>query len=253
MVGKPDPGADQQQSQERDMTCRILVVVAALSICSLAGATTVRADLPLALCPAGKVGCQAFVGILPEGLRFTLPRPDGIRHGYLIGDRTVSMDDFQAWRQMRCLAYVTWAEARNQGFEGMVAIAWAVVNRAVERPTADLCAVIAAPGQFEPMFRQSGRPWLKAARNGAMLPDFAGDTYPDQVAARIAKAIAWHMMSGRLQTDPTDGATHFVAAETQKRLGRSMPAWTDSFQLTLIEGDHWFYRRGPRVELASAN
>lgn len=231
--------------------CRHLVIAAALLIAIVSDADSVRAEEPAALCPTGNATCAGFVGVLPKGAVRAAPRPGGARYGYAIGGRTIVLDDFHAWRMMRCLAYVTWAEGRNQGLAGMTAIAWVVANRAAMRPVPDLCAVVSEPGQFESMSRDESAPWLDAARAGAMLPDITAESGPDRHAAQVAKALAWRFLSGNVRSDPTRGATHFIAMAVQKRLGRPAPAWVKRFELTHVKGDHKFYRQTSRVYFAA--
>lgn len=231
-------------------TCRRLVI--AVTFATLASVSAARAESGFALCPPANAACEKFVGIGPTNAAMTAPRPNGERRGYQIGKRTVVLDEYQAWRWMRCVAYVAWAEGRNQGPNGMAAIMWTVVNRAAARPIPNLCAVVSERGQFEAMFREDSTRWLTAARSGAMLPDITAKGAPDRVAARIAKALAWQLLAGSMRKDPTRGATHFIALKTQRELGRPVPAWVKQFERTHVAGGHAFYRNSSDIQLASA-
>lgn len=231
--------------------CRHIVIATAFVIAIASDGSSVRAEEAAALCPAGDAACARFVGISPHVTARAAPRPGGTRYGYLIGGHTVVLNDFQAWRLMRCLAYVTWAEGRNQGVAGMTAIAWVVANRAAMREVPDWCAVASEPGQFESMSREESSAWLDAARGGTMPPDITSESAPDRKAAQVAKALAWRFLTGTVRSDPTRGATHFIATAVQKRLGRPLPAWVKRFQLTHVKGDHKFYRQGSGVYFAS--
>lgn len=231
-------------------TCRRLVIV--LAFAAVASASAARAENGFEFCPPGNAACENFVGIGATKVALKAPKPNGERRGYRIAQRNVALDDYQAWRWMRCLAYVAWAEGRNQGPNGMAAIMWTVVNRAAARPTPSPCAVVAERGQFEAMFREDSAPWLNAARSGAMLPDITAKSAPDRVAARVAKALAWQLLAGGMQKDPTRGATHFIALKTQRELGRALPAWVKQFERTHVAGDHAFYRN-VSLQLAAAN
>jgi len=226
---------------------RILVLAAAFSLLAIPSADTGASEVPFSFCSYDDRACQSFVGVLPEGVKRVIPRPNGERYVYTISNRTVVLDEFQAWRWMRCVAYVAWAEGRDQGAAGMSAIAWVVANRAAARPIPDPCAVVAERSQFESMFLAKSRRWLKAARRGAMPPDITANNAPDRKAARVAKAVAWQLLVGTMRSDPTGGATHFIALDTQRRLGRAVPAWVSALQRTHVEGDHSFYRVAPRA------
>lgn len=226
---------------------RCLLAIGAATM-FLFGASSESAEIPPNLCKQGQVSCEAFVGLLPDENGAEEPARGGERRAYWIAGEPIVMDRFEAWRAMRCLAYVAWAEGRSGGISSMHGVMWVVMNRtAAWGYPHDICRIVARKGQFEPMHRRMSRPWLKAALDGSMPPDIKPKTAPDARAARIAKALAWHMLTGHLQHDPTGGATHFVAVKTQLELGRSLPAWASEFQQTGFVGEHLFYKA---VEIA---
>lgn len=115
-------------------------------------------------------------------------------------------------------------EARNQGPDGMAAVAHVIANRArLTGMTPD--EVVAASGQFEPY----GNPATRAK----MLAD-----PPERFAT--AQQILDQALAGG--PDPTGGATHFLNPDLQAKLGRNQPSWAPAGGGQRI-GAHVFYRR----------
>ena len=106
------------------------------------------------------------------------------------------------------LARMMEAEARGEGEDGMIAVAWVAINRA-NSPSwwgDDLLSVLIKPYQF------------------AKAP----------AASDKAKRLAMEIVKGQ-HADPTDGATHFHAAYIT-------PYWATRLQRTAKIGGHVFYR-----------
>lgn len=106
------------------------------------------------------------------------------------------------------LAKMMTAEARGEGDDGMIAVAWVAINRA-NNPSwwgDDLLTVLVKPYQF-----------AKA-----------------KAASENVQRLAHDIITGQ-HPDPTDGATHFHA-------DYMTPYWADRLTKTAHIGNHVFYR-----------
>lgn len=179
--------------------------------------------------------CRAFVtGDGPKKGRFVGRLPDGTE---------VEISRFQAWRQMRCLAYAAWAEARSEGTEGMLAVMQLILNRVGHDDHPDtVCGVVSEPRQFEAMLNAKSRPWLKAARNrDEMVPAMPDDlTGPNAEAGQAALTLAWRLMTGQIETDLVEGATFYATVALIEKRGSD--ALAPNLEATTVVGDHAFFR-----------
>jgi hypothetical protein len=111
-------------------------------------------------------------------------------------------------REARCLALIAYAEAANDGGKGMAAVIQVVRNRQKDgRFPTGACAVVAQPGQFQPIsesvalrraVRQVGSVDLVELFGAAS----AGERRAILAAERLAAVNGGH--------DPTGGALYFV-------------------------------------------
>lgn len=219
-------------------------------------------------CGTADAECRAF----SEASK--APARGGPKTLVFIGSAAYRLTAWEAERERRCLALVGWAEARNDGADGMSAAMWSIANRAADglHPSSP-CDVVAAKGQYEPMAKRAApKKGAKHARHAAHA-DSDGDLPPkeavkrilahmsvqrrvisqggmpewpktwtasDKRTLRVAKIVAWRVDS-ELSGDPTRGATMFYAPDTQAKLGRKAPDWADPKKLTAVVGGHRFY------------
>lgn len=205
---------------------------------------TIPAEKILSECSDGDDICLRFVEGHPS------PAMGGGPLFWSVGRNRVALTKFQAWRQMRCLAYAAWAEARGEGTEGMLAVMQVITNRAAEGGYPDTpCLNVAKHGQFEAMFFKRAEPWLNAARNKkSMVPDIARHSGADEEAARTARILAWRLMTGQIDDDIARGAT-FYATRDLVESGRT-PSWVKIFIPVTSVGEHIFFRPPEREERA---
>jgi N-acetylmuramoyl-L-alanine amidase len=125
------------------------------------------------------------------------------------------------------LALCLMGESRNQGCEGMLAVAWVVMNR-VAKPCwwgSNVREVILRPWQFscfnsnDPN-REMMPTWLEEPDAHPPMPD----------CLRLADQV----LEG-LTEDPTGGATHYYERHIAE------PAWVRTMRLTCEIGDHKFF------------
>jgi hypothetical protein len=140
------------------------------------------------------------------------------------------------------LGRLAYAEAGDQGEEGLAAVVYAVLNRlASGRFGSDVTAVIEAPGQFEPLDRASGH-W----RN---LPSLSA-----RQRATI-ETILGLIQQGRLP-DPTHGATFFqnprivAAREAAGQVRVGLTNFNDRTPIAVIRDHAFFGQLGPGGSLA---
>ena len=179
--------------------------------------------------------CRAFVaGDGPKKGRFAGRLPDGTE---------VEISRFQAWRQLRCLAYAAWAEARSEGTEGMLAVMQLILHRVGHDEHPDtVCGVVSEPRQFDAMLSKKSRRWLAAARDrDAMVPAMPKKlTGPDAEAAEAALTLAWRLMTGQIETDLVGGATFYATVELIEKRGSDVLA--PNLEETTVVGEHAFFR-----------
>ena len=131
------------------------------------------------------------------------------------------------------LARTIWGEARNQGMEGMAAVANVITNRV----DIDLHDDRRPDWWGEGFTEVCTKPWQFSCWNAndpnrqRLLAVTVSD--PQYADALVLAAAA---VSGRLR-DRTNGATHYFAPAVVKP-----PAWTAGLRPTATIRDHVFYR-----------
>ena len=128
-----------------------------------------------------------------------------------------------------------WAEARGEPFEGQVAVAWVILNRARD-PGPDwwgdsIIAVCHKPFQFSC--------WNPCDPNRSRL-DALGLASPNFQIACAAVLLA----ASGARRDPTGGATHYHTVARPRWLAASKPwppAWAATLWATDVIGAHRFY------------
>ena len=121
-----------------------------------------------------------------------------------------------------------WDEARGEGYDGMRAVAHAIINRAknVRRWPDKIGWVCTEPKQFSGWNTEAGE------RRADMLSvDVENAQFLDATRAMLDALV-----SG--STDPTGGADHFV------NLDIFQPSWATPDTFTVKIGAHSFYKRG---------
>lgn len=111
-------------------------------------------------------------------------------------------------REARCLALIAYAEAANDGGRGMAAVIQVVRNRQKDgRFPADACAVVAQPGQFQPISESAELRAAVRSSEIAELPQLFGASSQGE---RRALAAAERLAAAGAVEDPTGGALYFV-------------------------------------------
>lgn len=131
------------------------------------------------------------------------------------------------------LARTLYGEARGEGFEGQIAVAWTIRNRVFDGKAKSwwgegYAGVCLKPWQFN-CWNQND-------------PNYAYLSGAKQIpAAQFAQAqrAADQVMSGAVP-DPTGGATHYYATTMPKA-----PAWAAKAKQTLRLGHHIFFKDVP--------
>ncbi|MOA19220.1 Spore cortex-lytic enzyme precursor [compost metagenome] len=134
-------------------------------------------------------------------------------------------------KELDILTRTIWGEARNQGYEGQVAVAWTIKNRALSPITwwgTDITSVCLKPWQFSC--------WNKNDPNYAYL---SGQKAIPAVQYELAKEAARAVLEGRVP-DPTGQATHYYATSM-----KTPPKWTVGATKTVQIRQHIFYKNVP--------
>lgn len=124
-----------------------------------------------------------------------------------------------------------YGEARGEPFEGQVAIAWVIRNRAEWQPPSwwghTVEAVYYHPQQFSCFNHDDPNRKLIDALSSANL-----------VYASIENGVVKPVMAG-VVLDPTEGASHYFNPKL------ALPKWIEGRQPTVTIGGHVFFRIGP--------
>ena len=153
-----------------------------------------------------------------------------------------------------CLAMIAYAEAAGEGDAGMAAVIQVVHNRVADaRFPGSACAVIAQPGQFQPV---SMSPRLAAALLDRNV-DPASALHVDSAPERVRLDRALELSGRRGGIDPTDGAIYFVNPAI---MDPARCSWFSALRRTKAIGAHVFLthyrdgeaRQGPAIDCAAA-
>jgi spore germination cell wall hydrolase CwlJ-like protein len=134
-----------------------------------------------------------------------------------------------AW-ELALLALVVWREASNQGFDGMLAVAWSIRNRVLKPGKTwwgdDWEEVILKRWQYTSMERSDP--------NATRVP---GDPAKDPSWADALRAAELAYLGDAV--DPTEGATHYYNPIAV----RDTPAWVTAAGTRFVKqiGLHRFY------------
>ena len=123
--------------------------------------------------------------------------------------------------QEKCLAVTIYGEARGESDNGKIAVAWTAMNRATKK---SICKVVLAPKQFSifnnnPALRMAAMSLNVEPRQKNVI-----DVASWQRAVSIARAVYRKEIS-----DPTLGATHYLAPVVMKAKGYIIPKWARKF------------------------
>lgn len=165
-----------------------------------------------------------------------LPSTLSISHHTTCFKNTPKVDPLQ----IHCLATTIYGEGRGESTMGQVAIAFTVVNRAVNK---SLCQVALAKKQYS-IF--NGKSHLRTVANNLKLePKYAN--HIDRISWAKANAIA-KMVLMKSVKDPTYNSTHYVAYKSLKHI----PKWTHELKITVKIENHTFFKSKKSVDSLSA-
>jgi N-acetylmuramoyl-L-alanine amidase len=135
---------------------------------------------------------------------------------------------------LKVLALTLWAEARGEGKDGMIAVAWSIRNRVEidlghdNKPDwwgEGYTGVCKAPWQFSC--------WNKNDPNYPYLTGLKVIKPSEIALANVCAA----MVANSEVSDPTDGATHYYAMSMSR-----LPDWAKHGTRTCQIGRHIFYK-----------
>lgn len=137
--------------------------------------------------------------------------------------------------QVKCLAVTIYGEARSESEKGQVAVAYTVLNRAVNK---SLCQVALAPKQYS-VFNNNHE--LRAAATSLHLQPKQRNVI-DQNSWDQALRVA-RMVVKKTVKDPTNGATHYIADRVMKSKGYTYPKWSRQYQVVAVIENHKFFKK----------
>lgn len=186
---------------------------------------------PEAPCTVDDWECRAVNGMIPEGMEFPTAYTKN-------GNETAIV--------IQCMAVAMWAEAREDGDEGMIGIGHAILNRVDQKGRFGFaktpCSVVLQHAQFEPLAKST---WeyriVKAARQGNVSYEPKTNNPIDSRAFKRAKHLARQIIYGGIP-DITNGATNFYAPEVMEQRGKPAPVWTEKYPFTVRIGGHHYHK-----------
>jgi spore germination cell wall hydrolase CwlJ-like protein len=137
-------------------------------------------------------------------------------------------------RQEKCLATMVYGESRGEAYTGKVGVAYTAVNRAANT---SICDVILRPKQYS-IFNDNIDLRL-AAMSPTILPSQKNEI--DNAGWQESLKVARLVLSGKV-TDPTEGATHYLAPKVMKSKKYKYPKWSKQYTLVAVIDNHRFYK-----------
>lgn len=124
---------------------------------------------------------------------------------------------------LECLALNIFHEARDQGTQGWLAVAFVTINRVIDPRFPDsICEVVWEPKQFS---------WTHDGKSD--VPNVS--KYPDKKAWEYIKEFSKGFLENfRHIEDPTKGSLYYHNFSVE-------PSWRDDFEVATEVGEHIFY------------
>lgn len=123
-------------------------------------------------------------------------------------------------KQINCIALTAYGEAADQGYEGMLAVAFVIMNRSYPKQP---CEIVAKKFAFSIYNLSSWRKLLSTAMSGI-------DTKPTKMSE--LEQVAWENAVGaainaytKTEPDPTRGSLYYYSPEKVKELGYTLKSW----------------------------
>lgn len=135
----------------------------------------------------------------------------------------------------KCLAVTIYGEARGESEQGMQAVAYTVLNRAVKKA---LCSVVLAPKQYSVY---NGNALMRAiAIDPILVPKQKNiiDTNNWNLSIKVAQDVL-----RRDIPDITHGATHYLNDHLMHLKHYHYPKWSKEYTITVIIDNHKFFKK----------
>lgn len=191
-------------------------------------------DIYILLCHNRTMRCLLLsLALVPSALLQVYP-PDP--KGTIVFGEPVIVEEHDP-AQEKCLATMIYGEARGEPELGQVAVAFTAVNRAQNR---SVCDVVLAPMQYS-IFNDN--PALRAAAMSLHIEP-KHKNYVDQQSWPMAVKVAQAVMRKKV-SDPTKGATHYLAPIAMEALGYEYPEWSKQYRMVAVIHGHKFYKYAP--------
>lgn len=137
-------------------------------------------------------------------------------------------------KEVKCLATMVYGEARSEPFRGQVAVAYSALNRATKK---SVCDVVLAPKQYS-VFNGNTH-LIRVAKHKHLLPH--QKNVIDEESWQTALDVANRVMSNTV-SDPTNGATHYIADKVMKKKKYIYPKWSYQYKQVASIGNHRFFK-----------
>ncbi|MFY0656401.1 MAG: cell wall hydrolase [Neptunomonas phycophila] len=156
-----------------------------------------------------------------------------------VKQRQDEWDQLQAYddMQINCIALAIYGEARGETAEGMVGVAYVIMNRTLAggRFPETPCGVVLQKYQFESI-NGALKSMVYASLNGDPQFPYMHNSWLSNKIRTISRDVYYYQVA-----DPTNYATHFWAPKLQYALGRDKPKWSDELDVVATLGDHIYH------------
>lgn len=140
--------------------------------------------------------------------------------------------------QINCIALALYGEARGETAEGMIGVAYVIMNRTLSSPNrfgSTPCEVITQRYQFESINGALQSMVHSTIEGDIMFPHMHNEWLSNRIK-EIARDVYYFQIP-----DPTNYATHFWAPKAQYRLGRKRPMWSITLKRLATLGGHIYH------------
>jgi spore germination cell wall hydrolase CwlJ-like protein len=141
--------------------------------------------------------------------------------------------------EQKCLATMVYGEARSEPLKGQIAVAFTAINRAKNK---SVCDVVLKPKQYS-IFNNN--PALRMAAQSLVIEPVQKNSI-DNASWQQATAVASAVLQAKV-TDPTGGATHYLADKVMHLKGYHYPQWSKEYKLVMTIDNHKFYKKPEKV------
>lgn len=149
-------------------------------------------------------------------------------------DTSIIADTPDIAKEAKCLSVMIYGEARGESTKGKVAVAYTALNRAAK---STLCKVVLAHKQYSIFNNNYALQAVALSEFDTPVLNNPIDAESWETSVKVADVVIHRAIS-----DPTNGATHYVAPFVMKLKKYKYPRWTKEYTLVKVIDNHQFYK-----------